>query len=92
VCAASSLWIAVSVAIKGSPIEYFKTLMGEATLLTNASDAEGCFMDHLQGNSGFDAGGGLSAPSDQEVPGTEPKVLWHQEPQAQQITRHLVGQ
>ena len=66
--------------------------MGEATLLTNASDTEGCFMDHLQGNSGFEAGGGLSAPSDQQIPGTDPKVLWHQEPQAQQITRHLVGQ
>ncbi len=54
--------------------------MGEATLLTDASDAESCLMDHLQGESGFEAGGGLSAPAEQKVPGTEPKVLWYQEP------------
>ena len=49
-------------------------------------------MDHLQAQPGLYAGGGLRAPAYQQVPGTDPKMLWHQEPQAQQIPGYFVGQ
>ena len=40
---------------KGQTVEQFKSLMGEAALLTDASNAQGCFMDYLQSEPGFDA-------------------------------------
>lgn len=77
---------------KGQAAEQFKAFLGEATLLSDAGCAEGSFMDQLHGESGFEARGGLLAPSEQQIPGAEAEVLGEQKPESDRISGDLVGQ
>jgi hypothetical protein len=49
-------------------------------------------MHQLQSQAGFDAFRGLPGPAAQEVPGPQPKVFGHQQPQTEVRTADLVGQ
>ena len=73
-------------------VDEFEALLGEAPGLADPGHAEGGLVDQLEGQAAFDAAGGLPGPLAEEVPGPQAEVLGDQEPEAQEIARHLVGQ
>src|SRR2546427_11742678 len=73
-------------------VEPFDPLVAQRPLLANASDTSGGCMDQLEGHPWLDALAWLSGPSTDQLPGAQPQVCRHQEPEADHIATDLVGQ
>src|SRR5436309_16104334 len=50
---------------KGKAMEQFKSFLAQAARLAHTGDTQGGLVNQLQGQTGFDPGGGLAAPADQ---------------------------
>ena len=77
---------------EGQAISQLEAAVLQGLAFADACQAQGRFMDQLQGQPGFDAGAGLPRPAAEKIPGSEPEVLGNEEPQANQIACDAVGQ
>lgn len=77
---------------EGQAVEHLEAALAEGPLAADAGDAEGGFVDKLQGESGLHVIPGDPAPTAQKVPGSQAKMLGNQQPQADQVSADLVGQ
>lgn len=73
-------------------VGYFKALLTEGALLAQAGDAQGGFMDQLQGQARFDFVRVLTGPSPQQVPGSQAQMLGDQQPDADKVAQDFVAE
>ena len=73
-------------------VEPFEPLLAQRPLLANASDTSGGFMDQLECNPWLATLAWLSGPSTDQLPGAQPQVCRHQEPEADHSATERVGQ
>ena len=83
-------------AVGGQPrqaVGQLKALVAQGTVVAQAGPAQRGFMHQMQGQTrGQVAAGGLPRPSSEQIPTAQAQVLGHQQPEAQETTRNLVGQ
>lgn len=77
---------------KGQTVGHFKTLLAEGALLALPGEAQGGFVDQLQGEARFDFGGVFAGPSAQQVPGAQAQMFGDEQPDADEIAQDLVAQ
>ncbi len=65
---------------KGKSIGQFEAALPQAASFADAGDAEGGFVDQLQGESRFDAGAGASGPAAEEIPSAEAEMFGDEQP------------
>jgi hypothetical protein len=73
-------------------VEHFKTALAEGALLADAREAEGGFMDELEGQARLDAVAGTVGPGAEQVPGAQAQVFRDQQPRTDEVAVDLVGQ
>jgi len=77
---------------KGQAIGQLEAAVLQGLALADAGQTQGCLMDQLQGQAGFDAGARLPAPATEKIPGPQAQVFGDEEPEADQITGDAVSQ
>ena len=77
---------------KGQAVGHFKALLAEGAFMALASDAQGGFVDQLQGETRFDFGSVFTGPSPQQVPGSQAQMLGDQQPDADEVAQYLVAE
>ena len=73
-------------------VEGFKAFVTQAAFFSQAMDAQGGFVDLLQGQTRFDAFRGLAGPAAEQVPGAQDEVFGDEQPKADKGATDLVGQ
>jgi hypothetical protein len=61
-------------------VEYFKTALAQGVLLANAGQAQGGFVNQLQGQARFNVFASALGPGAEQVPGAQAQVFRDQQP------------
>ena len=77
---------------EGEAVGQLESALVQAAAAAHAGDTQGRLVDQLQGKAGLYPLGGLARPAAQQVPGSQAEQLGSEQPQADGIVAHLVGQ
>jgi hypothetical protein len=77
---------------EGKSVEHLETAEGDTSAFAEAPQAQGRFVNQLQGQSRLDPVAGLSRPPAQQIPGAQTEVFRNQQPQARRGITDLVGE
>jgi hypothetical protein len=77
---------------EGEAVGQFEAFLGEGAGLADPGDAEGGFMDELEGEAAFHTRGGFPGPTGDEIPGPEAQEFGNKEPDAHVASGDLVGE
>ena len=76
---------------EGQSVGDFKALLAEGAFLALAGQAQGRFMNQLEGQAGLHRGGVAAAPITEKIPAAQAQVLGHEQPDAHPVTGDFVA-
>lgn len=77
---------------EGQTVGEFESFLGEGAAAAHRTEAQGRFVDEMEGESGFEMRARLASPGAEQIPSAQPQQFGHQEPDADLIAGNLVRQ